>query len=159
MSARAESLATQFEARVTAMTETIEKLTDADWKKVTSAEKWSVGVTAHHVAGAHEGIGGIIKAVAAGQSMPNFTTAMLDEMNATHAREHANCTRAETLALHKKNAAAAAGLVRGLSDAELDKSGTVLTGMPAMSTQQIVEGILINHVNEHLASIRATVGR
>ena len=159
MSARAESLAKQFEARVAEMTETIEKLTDADWKKVTSAGKWTVGVTAHHVAGAHEGIAGIIKGVAAGQSMPNFTMAMLDEMNATHAREHANCTRAETLALHKRNAAAAAALVRGLSDAELDKSGTVLTGMPAMTTHQVIEGVLINHVNEHLASIHATVGR
>jgi hypothetical protein len=157
MSARAESLAKQFETRVTEMTETLEKLTDADWKKLT-AEKWSVGVTAHHVAGSHEGISGIIKAVSAGQSMPNFTMAMVDEMNATHAREHASCTRAETLALHKKNTAAAAALVRGLSDAALDKSGTVLTGMPAMTTQQIVEGILINHLNEHLASIRAAVG-
>jgi DinB superfamily len=157
MSARAESLAKQFETRVTEMTETLEKLTDADWKKLT-AEKWSVGVTAHHVAGSHEGISGIIKAVSAGQAMPNFTMAMIDEMNATHAREHANCTRAETLALHKKNTAAAAALVRGLSDAALDKSGTVLTGMPAMTTQQIVEGILINHLNEHLASIRAAVG-
>jgi hypothetical protein len=159
MGARAEALAKQFEESANNMTETIEKLTEADWKKVTSAEKWTVGVVAHHVAGAHEGISGIIKTVAAGQSMPPFTMAMLDEMNATHAREHANCTRAETLALHKKNAAAAATLVRGLPDADLDKSGTVLTGMPAMTTNQIVEGILINHVNEHLGSIRATVGR
>jgi len=159
MGARAEALAKQFEESAKHMTETIEKLTEADWKKVTSAEKWTVGVVAHHVAGAHEGISGIIKTIAGGQSMPPFTMAMLDEMNATHAREHASCTRAETLALHKKNAAAAAGLVRGLSDADLDKSGTVLTGMPAMTTNQIVEGILINHVNEHLGSIRATVGR
>jgi hypothetical protein len=159
MGARADALAKQFEESVNHMSETIEKLTEADWKKVTSAEKWTVGVVAHHVAGAHEGISGIIKTVAGGQSMPPFTMAMLDEMNATHAREHANCTRAETLALHKKNAAAATTVVRGLSDAELDKSGTVLTGMPAMTTNQIVEGILINHVNEHLGSIRATVGR
>ena len=159
MSARAESLAKQFEGRAAEMTELLEKLTEADWKKATTAEKWTVGVAAHHVAGAHEGISGILKAVAAGQSMPNFTMDMLHEMNTKHASEHANCTKAETLALHKKGAAAAAGLVRGLSDAELDKNGTVLTGMPAMTTQQVVEGILINHVNEHLASIRATVGR
>jgi hypothetical protein len=159
MSARAESLAKQFEAKAAEMTATIEKLTDADWKKVTSAEKWSVGVTAHHVAGAHEAIVGIVKAVAAGQSLPNFTMAMLDEMNAKHATEHANCAKAETLDLHKKGVAAAAATVRSLSDAQLDRSGTVLTGMPAMTTQQIVEGILINHVNEHLGSIRATVGR
>jgi hypothetical protein len=50
-------------------------------------------------------------------------------------------------------------MVRGLSDAELEKSGTVLTGMPAMSVQQIIEGVLINHVQEHMDSIRNTVGR
>lgn len=158
MSARSESLAKQFESRVAEMTGAIEKLTDADWEKITTAEKWSVGVTAHHAAGAHEGISGILKTVASGQSVPHFTMAMLDEMNAKHALEHANCTKAETLALHTKGAAAAAALVRGLSDAQLDTSGTVLTGMPPMSAQQIVEGILINHVKEHLDSIRATVG-
>jgi hypothetical protein len=156
MGARADALATQFEAKAAEMTRAIETLTDADWKKVTAA-KWSVGVTAHHVAGSHEGIAGIAKTIAAGQSMPPFTMAMLDEMNAKHASEHAACTKAETLELHKKGAAAAAAVVRGLSDAELDRSGTVLTGMPPMSTQQVVEGILINHIAEHLGSIRDAV--
>ena len=90
--------------------------------------------------------------------MPPFTMAMLDEGNAQHAREHANCTRAETLALHRSSAAAASAIVRGLPDAHLDHSGTLLTGMPPMTVQQIVESILIGHVNEHLGSIRATVG-
>jgi hypothetical protein len=27
-----------------------------------------------------------------------------------------------------------------------------------MTTQQVVEGILINHINDHLGSIRKTVG-
>ena len=158
MSARAETLAKQFEAQAAEMTSALEKLSDADWKKVTSAEKWPVGVTAHHVAGAHEPIAGIVKTVAGGQAMPQFTMAMLDEMNAKHAKDFAACTKSETMELHKKGVAAAAATVRGLSDAELDKSGTVLTGMPAMTTQQIVENILINHVKEHLGSIRATVG-
>lgn len=158
MGARADALAKQFESKVQEATTAFEKLSDADWKKTTTAEKWSVGVVAHHVAGAHEGIVGIIKTVAAGQTMPPFTMAMLDEMNAQHAKEHANCTKAETLALHKKNASAASALVRGLGDADLAKSGTVLTGMPPMSVEQIVNGILINHIDEHLGSIRATVG-
>ena len=55
MSARAESLAKQFEAKAAEMTGVIAKLSDADWKKTTEAEKWSVGVTAHHVAGGHQG--------------------------------------------------------------------------------------------------------
>jgi len=158
MGARAESLAKQFEAKAAEMTGAITKLSDADWKKVTSAEKWSVGVTAHHVAGGHEGILGIVKTIASGQSIPNFTMAMLDEMNAKHAREQAGCTKAETLALHEKGAAAAAAAVRALSDAELDRSGTVLTGAPPMTTQQVVEGILISHITCHLESIRNTVG-
>jgi uncharacterized protein (TIGR03083 family) len=159
MSARAETLAKQFETQAAEMTAAIEKLTDADWKRVTTAEKWSVGVTVHHVAGALEPIVGLVKTVAAGQSVPNFTMAMVDEMNAKHAREFANGTKEETLALHRKGVAAAAAAVRALSDAELDRSGTVMTGMAAMTAQQVIEGILINHIKEHLGSIRATVGR
>ena len=158
MGARAEALAKTFEAKAQEATGVFEKLSDADWKKVTAAEKWSVGVTAHHVAGAHEGISGLLKTVGGGQSVPNFTMDMLHAMNAKHAQDFAHVTKAETLALHKKNAAAAAALVRGLGDAELDRSGTVLTGMPPMSAEQIVKGILINHIDEHLGSIRATVG-
>lgn len=158
MSARAESLAKQFEGKAAEVTATLGKLSDADWKKVTAAEKWSVGVTAHHLAGAHEPITGIVKTVAAGQSIPNFTMDMLHEANAKHAREYAGCTKAETLALHQKGVATAAAAVRALSDAELDRSGTVLTGAPAMTAQQVVEGILINHITEHLGSIRKTVG-
>jgi hypothetical protein len=118
-----------------------------------------VGVTAHHAAGAHEPISGIARAVASGQTMPPFTMEMLDEMNAQHAKDFAGCTKAETLALHKKGVASACAIVKGLSDADLEKSGTVMTGMPAMTVQQIIEGVLISHVQEHLGSIKATVGR
>jgi hypothetical protein len=158
MGARAESLAKQFETKAAEMTAVIKGLSEADWKKTTEAEKWPVGVTAHHVAQGHEGILGIVKTLAAGQSIPNFTMDMLHEMNAKHAKEQAGCTKAETLALHEKNAAAAAATVRGLSDAALDQKGTVLTGTPAMTTQQVVEAILISHINDHMGSIRKTVG-
>jgi DinB family protein len=158
MATKAETLAKQFETKVQEATSTIEKLSDADWKKVTSAEKWPVGVTAHHVAQGHEPIAGIVKTVASGQPMPHFTMAMLDDMNAKHAQEHANCTKAETLELHRRNAATAASVVRGLTDEQLAKSGTVLVGMPPMSVEQIVTGILINHIDDHFGSIRNTVG-
>ena len=159
MGARAEALAKRFEAKAQEATEVFERLSDADWKKVTGGEKWSVGVVAHHIAGAHEAIGGIIKNIATGQAGPTFTMDMLHDMNAKHAKEHANATKAETVALHKKSAAAAAALLRGFSDADLAKSGVVLTGMPPMSGEQIVQGILLNHIEEHLKSIKATVGK
>lgn len=158
MGARANALAKQFEEASQAMTDALGRLSDADWRKATSAEKWTVGVLAHHVALGHAAIANLIKTVASGQSVPNLTMEALDKMNAQHAREHANCTKAETLELYKKNAATAAGVVRGLSDAELDRSGTILTGRPPMTAQQAVERILINHVHDHLGSIRTTVG-
>ena len=159
MGARADMLAKQFEEKANELTDTVQKMSDADWKKVTTAEKWPVGVTAHHVAGAHEPISGIAKAVASGQTLPAFTMQMLDEANAKHAKDFAGCTKADTLELHKKGVASASAIVKGLSDADLEKTGTVLTGAPAMSVQQIVEGILINHINDHLGSIKATIGK
>jgi DinB superfamily len=159
MGAKSEAFAKQFEAKAQEATAVLEKLSDADWKKVTDAEKWSVGVTAHHVAGSHEGIANIIKAVVAGQSLGNFTMDTLHEMNAKHAKDYADCGKAETIELHKKGAAAAAAVVRGLSDDQLARSGTVLTGAPAMTAEQVITGILINHIDDHFGSIRKTVGR
>jgi uncharacterized damage-inducible protein DinB len=158
MASRAEDLAKQFEAKANEATGVLERLSDADWKKVTSAEKWSVGVTAHHVASSHELIAGIIKTIAAGQPGPNIPMDTIHEMNAKHAQEHATCTKAETLALHKQGTAAAAAVVRGLSDAQLERTGAVLVGMPPMSAAQLAGGLLVGHIDEHLGSIRATVG-
>ena len=157
MGAKSEALAKQYEGKVQEATAALEKLSDADWKKTTGGETWTVGVVAYHVAGGHEGIAGIIKSVASGQSSPPFSLDTLHEMNAKHAHEFANVSKADTIALHKKNAAAAAATVRGLSDEQLAKSGTVLTGMPAMTVEQIVTNILINHVDDHMGSIRKTV--
>ena len=158
MGAKGEAFARQFEAKVEEATALLEKLSDADWKKTTAAEKWTVAATAHHVASSHEPLTRIITTIAAGQVLPHFTRPMLDEMNAQHAREFAGCTKPETIALHKKGAAAAAAAVRGLSDPELAKTGTVFTGMPPMSAEEMVKGALLGHIDEHFGSIRKTIG-
>ena len=158
MGAKGEAYAKQFETKVEEATALLEKLSDADWKKTTAAEKWPVGVTAHHIARSYEAVTHIIKTIAAGQALPHFTPQMLDEMNAQHAKEFAGCTKPETIALHKKGAAAAATAVRGLSDAELAKTGTVFAGMPAMTAEDMVKRALLGHVDEHFGSIRKTIG-
>jgi len=48
--------------------------------------------------------------------------------------------------------------VRGLSDAELAKTGTVFMGMPPMSAEAMVKGALLGHIDEHFGSIRKTIG-
>jgi len=158
MGARAEQLAKKFDESCAEFNKVVEGLSDADWKKETSAEKWSVGVVAHHVAEAHAGIGGLVHRIATAQPLPGLTMDMIHANNAKHAKEQANVTKAETLALLKANGEKSSALVRGLSDAELDRSASVLGGMPAITAAQAIEGILINHVHEHLGSIRATTG-
>ena len=158
MGAKSEALAKKFEAKAQEATGVLNHLSDADWKKTATAEKWTVGVVANHFAGSHETIAGIVQAIALGKPMPSLTMDMLNEMNNKRAKEAANCTKAETVALHTKGAAAAAAIIRGLDDAGLDKTATVLQGMPAMSATQFVEGVLIGHIDEHLGSIKKTVG-
>jgi hypothetical protein len=68
MGTRSEALAKQFEAKVQEASAVIEQLSDADWKQVTTAEHWTVGVTAHHLASAFEPVAGIVAAIASGQS-------------------------------------------------------------------------------------------
>jgi hypothetical protein len=158
MGAKGETMAKQFEAKASEATAVIERLSDADWKKVTAAEKWSVGVTAHHIASAHAALSGLVKMLADGKPGPNIQMDMIHAGNAKHAQEFANCTKAETLALHKTNAAAAAATLRSINDPDFDRSGTVLVGVPPMSAGQLAGGLLCSHIDEHLGSIKATAG-
>jgi DinB superfamily len=159
MGAKAEELARQFEARAQEAAAVVAKLSDADWKKVTEAERWPVGVTAHHLAGALEVVAGLVTALASGHSPGALTSTMLDEMNARHAREHVDCTRAETLALLQKGAATATAVIRGLGDEQLTRSGTIFTDLPPMTVEQLVVMGLITHIDEHFGSIRKTIAR
>src|SRR5499427_9990194 len=127
MHTRSEALAGRLESTVRDAVTTVRTLTDADWKKVTEAEQWPVGVVAHHYATVLVPVAELVGTLASGQAPERFTRAKLNEMNARHARDHAACTKAETLALLETGRALAAAVNRGLSDAQLAKRGTVLT--------------------------------
>jgi hypothetical protein len=79
MGAKSEALAQQLETKIRDAVATLERLGALDWKRTTGAEQWSVGVTAHHIAGALEPVSHMVEAVVAGQS-GSLTGPMLDEM-------------------------------------------------------------------------------
>ena len=158
MGARSEALAKQFVAKAQEAVAVLERLSDTDWKKLTDAERWTVGVTAHHLASAFEPVAGLVTAIASGQSRGHLARAMLDKVNARHAQERANCTKAETIALFRRGAAAVAAVVRGLSDDQLAQSGTVFTDAPPMTAEQLITTGLISHIDAHVGSIRRAVG-
>jgi hypothetical protein len=159
MGAKTKALATELDTKARDAVTTLERLSDADWKKVTAAERWTVGVTAHHLAGALDAVAGIVTGIVSeAPSRGNFTRAMLDEMNAQHAKEQAGCTRPETIALFQTGAATASAVVRGLNDDQLEARGTVFSDMPPMTAEQLIMFGLLGHIDEHMASIRKTVG-
>src|SRR5262249_60903511 len=132
MGARGASLAKEFEAKVEAATALLESLTAADWTKTTAAEKWTVAVTAHHIASSYESATRIIETIAAGQALPHFTREILDERNAQHAREFAGCTKAETIALHQRGGPAGAGAPRPPSHGGRAGTGPPVGGVSAV---------------------------
>ncbi|HZS32689.1 MAG TPA: maleylpyruvate isomerase N-terminal domain-containing protein [Methylomirabilota bacterium] len=152
MSERARHLAERLEQANRELVATVERLSDQEWRTTSPAEGWPLGVVAHHVAQGHHDIAQLVRMVAAGQSPPaSLTWETLNQKNAEHARQYANVSKAETVALLRQNAAAAAAAVRALGDAELDRTATLMGG--PTSTAQVIERILIGHVQEHHASI------
>src|SRR5438132_14092490 len=113
---RSEALAKQFEAKAEEAIATLQRLGDADWRKVTQAETWSVGVTAHHMAGVLEAIAGMIETVASGRPFESFNPSSIDEMNARHARDYAGRSKAETIELFRKGVGLSGGASRRLRD-------------------------------------------
>jgi hypothetical protein len=102
-------------------------------------------------------VAGIVGAVAHGQPVPTITMDMIHQGNAAHAAQHANCTKAETLALLRQNGAAAVATVRGLGEAELGRTATFPMG--TMTAAQVVERILIGHAQGHHGSIKKAIGQ
>ncbi|HEY7140717.1 MAG TPA: DinB family protein [Methylomirabilota bacterium] len=156
MSERARNLAQQLEQANQSLIATIEGLSDAQWRAKTPDDGRSVGVVAHHVAVSHKSVAGLVGAIAQGQPVPPITMEMIHEGNAAHATQHANCTKAETLALLRQNGAAAVATVRGLGETELER--TVSFPMGTMTAAQVVERVLVGHANGHHGSIRKAIG-
>src|SRR5215470_209301 len=134
MSTKSAFFATRFESEIGEAIAMLEQLSEADWHKVTAAEGWTVAATAHHYAGALEPISGLIEGLVAGRP-GTLSTRMLDEMNAQHAKDYADCSRAETIALLREGSALASGTIRSLSETQLAASGTVLTDLPQMTVE------------------------
>jgi len=157
MTTRAETLATRFEQANNDVIRTVEGLTDAQWHTKTGEEGWTVGVVAHHIADAHGKVVGLAEMVAHGKPVPPLTMEVIHQGNAAHAQAHAHTSKADTLALLRKNGAAAARTVRGLADDQLRRTAPVIGN--SMSAEPVIEGILIGHRQGHLASIRKTIGQ
>jgi len=157
MANRSEQLAGQFEQAVANLVKAVEGCSDAQWGAICGDEKWTVAATAHHVAAQWPLENEYLHAAAEGRAMPAYTWDDINARNATHAAEHAACSKADAAKLLRDGGASMAAWVRGLSDEQLDRTGALpLAGGAMVSTEQLITGgVLIEHATAHLASIQA----
>jgi hypothetical protein len=112
MSERAQALAEQFEQANHEAIATVEGCSDEQWRRHVESENRSVGVVMHHVAIAQPVIAEWVTAAARGQDV-GIEKGRIDQVNAQHAREQANCPKAETLDLLRRAVRPVPALCRG----------------------------------------------
>jgi hypothetical protein len=159
MGNRSEVLATRLEQGVRELTTLARTLDDEQWKTKIPHDGRTVGVVVHHVGTMYPIEIDLAQKLAAGQAVEGVTWDAVHELNANHARENAQCTKEEAIALVEKNSAAAAAAVRALSDAQLDTAaGLSLNSDGPRTCQFMLEDHAVGHAWHHLLKIRRALG-
>jgi hypothetical protein len=160
---RSGRLADQFEAVQEGFIRVVESLTNEQWRmrgRNTPGQRINdedearpLGVIAHHVAVNQDVIMSRIQAVLLDTPTP---AANFKEINAKHANEYADTTKAEVLSLLRATGGQIAKDLRAIPDEKLDKARELTSG-GKMTVEQRIELVLIGHVTQHQGSIEATI--
>ena len=160
---RSASLADQFETTLDKFTHVVESLSSEQWRmrgrntpgmRINDEdEARPLGVIAHHVAVNLNVIMGRIQAVLHDQQT---APANFKEINAKHANEYADTTKAEVVSLIRESGSQIAKDLRAIPDDKLDKARDLPSG-GTMTVQQRIERVLIGHITGHQGSIEATI--
>jgi len=153
MGTRSESLAAKVEQSFADLLAAVEASTREQWTARCSDGEWTQGFAAFHAATYIGPIAQTVRSVADGQPFPMTSMEAIDAENAVQAKEHTGCTKAETIDLIKGAAPAAVNIVKGLSDAQLDRKAQVLEGMPEVTIEMFVQMAVIGHAAYHLGTI------
>jgi len=161
MGLRSESLANRVEEGAAGLAAFVESLSEAEWKTPVSAtDRRSVGLIVHHVAAVYPVEMDLARAISGGKAVPDVTWEVVAELNAKNARENAGITKAEALALLRRNSREAANQVRAFTDEQLDSAAPFGLSYGAPVTAQfVIEDHPVRHSWHHLARIRKALGR
>ena len=160
MSQRAEALAERLERGASALATFAAALTDAEWQARIPKDGRKIGVVVHHVATMYPLEIQLAQRLAGGTPVAGVTWDDVHAMNAGHAREHDDVTKEAALDLLRRNSAAAAAAIRGLSDRELDQAASISLNADApLTCQFMLEDHAVRHSYHHLAAIRGALKR
>ena len=162
MSTRAEALAARIEQGAAGLAAYVEKLSDSEWKRPIHVERDGrpLNVIVHHVASVYPVEIQLAQAVGSGKDMSEVTWDVVQNRNAEHAITNAGVSKADALALLKKNSSEAANAVRSMTDQQLDTAAPFGLSFNAPVTAQFVlEDHAVRHSWHHLARIKETLGK
>lgn len=160
MSQRAQALASRIEQGADALAAFVRTLSEAEWKVRVPKDGRAVGVSVHHVASVYPLEIELAQTLAGGKLIVGVLWEAVDQMNADHAQQHAGVGKDEALTLLQRNSRTAAAAVRELTDEALDRAAPVSLNSDApLTCQFFIEDHALRHSFDHLAGIRAAVGR
>src|SRR5262245_48391145 len=161
VSRRAALLAARIEEGASILAAFAEGLTEEEWHTpVSNTDRRSIGVIVHHVGNMYPVEIEAARAIAGGNAVTDVTWEVVAGINASHARDQADTTKAGALELLRRNSRAAADAVRAFTDEELDQAAPFSLSFGAPVTAQfVIEDHALRHSWHHLAKIRKALGR
>lgn len=160
MSQRSNALADRLEQGARALASLASSLTDDQWQTRIPKDGRKVGVVVHHVATMYPLEIQLAQLLAQGKPVTGVTWDVVHELNANHAKENDGVTKDAALELLKFNSSAAEGIIRGLSDQQLDSAALVsLNANAPLTCQFMLEDHAVRHSYHHLNRIRETLGK
>jgi hypothetical protein len=160
MSQRSDALADRLEQGARALATFASGLTEEELQTQVPHDGRRIGVIVHHVATMYPLEIQLAQLLAQGKPVTGVTWDVVHELNANHAKENDGVTKEAALELLKFNSSAAEGIIRGLSDQQLDNAALVsLNGDAPLTCQFILEDHAVRHSYHHLNRIRETLGK
>src|SRR5262245_31816370 len=160
MSSLANQLADRIEEGARVLAALAQDLSEAEWRTIVPRDGRTAGVIVHHVASMYPIEMSVVQKAVEGQAITDVTWELVAQINAGHARENANVSKAAALELLLQNSREAARAVRQLTAADLTRTVpfSLSFGAP-MTVQFIIEDHPMRHPWHHAARIRQALGR
>lgn len=159
MSSRSEALASRIEKGAAELASFAEGLSDEEWGTRVRDGR-TVGVCVHHVADVYPIEIQLAQGIGSGKALTDVTWPVVVDMNAKHAADHANVSKAEAVEALRRNSKEAAKAVRAFTDEQLDTAAPFGLSFNAPVTAQfVIEDHAVRHSWHHLARIREALGK
>ena len=158
MSRRADALADRLEQGANALISLAAGLSDEELQVRIPGDGRTVGVIVHHVGNMYPIEIQLAQALASGNPIAGVSWDDVHAINAKHAKEFDQVTKAEAIEFLRTNSTAAAAAIRKLSDEELDRANTVSLNSDApLTCQFFIEDHAMRHSYHHTAKIRGAL--